>query len=382
MVNQKLMEKLLKLTGSLSAPSNPHTQILDTHSPSLNFTFGNNWGLPKGYTLLLYGQPKGGKSLISRSLIGKLHQSDPESVAVVFDTEARWELQLMSDEQQLQAYNIDKERLNIRPVNHPALIFDTIEKDLAALKQQGLKIDLLIIDSLTGVLGRRTTEQTTIMTQQRGDWALTVQEGLKQILPTIRQNKMGLIITTQIRDEQDAQEIMKKKKIKPAAPWAVKHFCEYAMYVEPIDSQAGRKTLGGAELVDENLVVFKKSGEQTGHRIRAKMTGSSGGPKNRVAEFTIDYDKGFINQYEEIFTMGVGMGVIEKPTAMSYVFGDRKWVGSKNIMEALNKEPELCEAVLKECKRRDLTGEYKGGGSLEDAGGEDETDVESGSDDE
>lgn len=356
--NKKLMEKLFKLDGTISKRRNVHAEVCETHSPSLNFIFGNGWGLPQGFSLLLYGRPKGGKSLISRSLIGKLHQNDPEAVAVVFDTEMRWEAQL--DDKQMETYGVDPERLAIRPVNHPAQIFDTIEKDLTALIQDGLKIKLIIIDSITAIQGRRATEQETIMTQQRGDLALTLQEGLKQILGTVRKNQIGLVLTTQIRDEQDPAEQMKRKTIKPAAAWATKHFCEYSMYVEAIDSQAGRQTLAGEDLKDLSLTVFNKDGETIGHRVRAKMTGSSMGPKNRTAEFTVHYKDGFVNQHEEVFVMGVGSGVIEKPTSMSYAFGDKKWTGAKNMMLALKNDPDLVNAVLQEIKKRDLAGTFKG----------------------
>jgi recombination protein RecA len=359
--DKKLMEKLFKLHGG-TPKRNVHSEAIETHSPSLNFIFGNGWGLPRGYSLLLYGQPKGGKSLISRSMIGQLHKNDPEAVAVVFDTEMRWTGQVLNDPNQLKAYDIDENRIRVFETNHPAEIFDCIEKELSALIQAGLKISLVIIDSLTGIMGRRAGTQDTIMTQQRGDHALTIQEGLKQILNTIRKHNIGLVLTTQVRDEQDPAEIMKRKKIKPAVGWASKHFCEYSMYVEPIDSQAGRQTLSGDKLEDLSLSVFKpsKEGERIGHRIRARMAGSTMGPKNRVAEFTINYKQGFVNQHEEVFELGVGSGAIEKPTTMSYSFGDRKWTGAKNMMQALKDEPDLCANVLQEVKRRDLEGSFKG----------------------
>jgi recombination protein RecA len=169
---------------------------------------------------------------------------------------------------------------------------------------------------------------------------------------------------------------MQHKTIKPAAAFGTLHFCEYSMFVQAIDSAAGRKTLDGVPLENSSLTVNKKGGEQTGHRIRAKMVGSSMGPKQRIAEFTVDYKNGFINTHEEVFTLGVGSGVIEKPTSMSYVFGDRKWVGSSNIMEALRTDPELCEAVLVEVKKRDLAGTFSGVSESEETVEETETEVE------
>lgn len=364
--NQKIMEKLLKLNGAVAINKrNIHADVLQTHSPALNFIFGNGWGLPKGYTLLAYGPPRGGKSMLARSMIGRLHQSDPTAVAIVFDTEQRWEAQLNDAETQVKPYGIDVDRLIVYATNHPSEIFDRIEKELAAAIQAGLNIQLVVIDSITEIQGVRGTDQETIMTQQRGDHASTIQNGLKQILNTIRTNKIGLVLTTQIRDEQDPTELMKRKTKRPAAAWALKHFCEYWLLMEPIDSQAGRKDLMGNELVDSSMTVFKKDGETSGHKVRARITSSSMGPKNRVAEFTIDYKKGFINQYEEIFELGTGSGAIEKPTSMSYAVDGRKWTGRDNFLEALKTEPELAESVLVEVKKRDLAGTFKTASELE-----------------
>jgi RecA/RadA recombinase len=379
MPDKKLMEKLFKSHGGAVVASNIHLGAVQTHSPSLNFIFGNGWGLPKGHSLLLYGNPGGGKSLILRSMIGKLHQSDPEAVAIIYDTEFRWLGQVLTDPaNQILPFGIDISRLLIFEGNRPDGIFDHIEQQLPKFVEAGINIGLIGIDSITNIQGRRATEQKTIMTMQRGDHAATLQDGLKVIHPIIRKYHIPLVLTTQIRDEQDPQEIMKKKKIKPAAGWAAKHFSDYVIYVQEIDSQAGRKTLSGKDLQDLNLQVFRataKEGERIGHRIRARMVRAAMGPKNRVAEFTIGYGKGFINQYEEALVLGSGTGAVERPNARSYIFGDREWGKKEDFLNALQTEPDLCEKILQEVHKRDLAGTFKSALS-EDIVGSDE-DIES-----
>jgi len=58
-------------------------------SPSLGYVFAKTHGLPKGFTVTLFGPPGGGKSLISAAITGQLHKDDPESLAVKFNTEMR-----------------------------------------------------------------------------------------------------------------------------------------------------------------------------------------------------------------------------------------------------------------------------------------------------
>src|SRR6185369_1238762 len=87
--NKKFMEKLLAGKGAVVGQKDPHSYVIRTPSPSLNFTFGNAHGLPAGYSLLLYGPPRGGKSIILNSMIGQLHKDDPEAFAIKFNTEFR-----------------------------------------------------------------------------------------------------------------------------------------------------------------------------------------------------------------------------------------------------------------------------------------------------
>lgn len=363
--DKKILASFLKSTGGFlgSTKTDIHAGAVRTHAPSLNFIFGNGWGLPKGYSLLLYGNPGGGKSLILRSMIGQLHMSDPDAIAIVFDTEMRWEGQVLVDfDTQMRPFGIDPDRLVIVANNHPAAIFDKIEKEVPALIQAGIKVGLIGIDSLVNIQGVRGSDDATIMTQQRGDHASTIQNGLKKIQPIIRNNKIALVLTTQVRDEQDPAELMKKKKIRPAASWAAKHFSEYCIYVENIDSQAGRATLTGETLQDLSMGVFKsaKEGERIGHRIRARMIRSAMGPKNRVSEFTLDYKNGIINTHEEVWQLGKGTGAVQQPNNRSYVFGDRKWSSKEDFLAALKSEPDLSESVLQEVHKRDLAGTFRG----------------------
>lgn len=42
----------------------------------------------------------------------------------------------------------------------------------------------------------------------------------------------------------------------------------------------------------------------------------------------------------------------------TYVFGDRQWNGQPACLRALSEEPDLCEAVMAELRRRDELGEF------------------------
>ena len=362
--NKKFMEKLLKLEGAVTDSRNPHLNVIGSPSPSLNFTFGNGQGLPRGYSMLLYGPPRGGKSIICNAMAGQLQKDNPEAWVVKFNTEFREGGQ--TDDSQKTIYGIDSERYIGYEVNQPDFIFDRIEKDLAAMVQDGMDLGLVIIDSLNGVQGRRGMNADSIMTQQIGDNALTIQEGLKRILPVQRKCNFALIVTSHIRAQMDTKtggssivHTSHTTAIRPAVSYGTQHHCEYYMYVCPAGGADSKVDAFGNKFVDEGLEDLQGNGEKTGHKIRVKITDNSIGPKGRVGEFTLDYHKGIINQYEEVFLLGLARGIIEKPNNVMYAFGGVEWKGKEAILSALRDDSQLQQSILTELKRRDMSGFYK-----------------------
>jgi RecA/RadA recombinase len=311
-------------------------------------------GLPFGYSMMLYGPPKGGKSIICNAIVGQLHKDDPEALAVVFNTELRGEIQ--SNTKQLQTWGIDENRFIVFNVNQPELIFDRIENDIAAACQAGDKIKLIVIDSLKGIQGRRAMNATTVLQQQIGDEAATVQDGLKRILPVIRKYKIALVLTTHVRAEIDPREQMRGKTIKMASAWASKHMAEFFVYTEPNLSKEGRTTLAGEEFVDESTKDLMDKAQKTAHKVRFRVEASTLGPAGRTAEFTLDYSRGIINTYEEVFALGKNLGIIQKPNQVTYQYKDKSWRGLSNCLIALRDEPELVREILQEIYSKDCGG--------------------------
>lgn len=356
----KWMTKLAKLEGAVTEKYDPFAHCIETPSPSVNFCFGNTWGLPQGFTLALYGPPKGGKTLLCNMMIGQLHKSDPDAMVVKYNTEMR-ELGQLTDAQ-AALWGIDRDRYMAFDVNAPALVFDAIEKDVAAMCQDGMPLKLIVIDSITGIQGRRAMNATSIDVQQIGDHALTIQEGLKRILPIQRKYKIAIVLTCHVRAEMDMLEQKRGNKVKMAASFGVQHHAEYFMMVEPNRNAEGRTDLSGNEFRNENLGDLRKDGgkgEQTGHKIRVCMKDSSLGPKGRVGEFTLDYHNGIQNVHEEVFLLAANRGVLDRPNNTSYVFGDKKWVGKQACLDALRESPELQRQILAELRLRDIAGKFR-----------------------
>ena len=348
------MEKLMGMSGAVQGRRNVHDYVIRSPSPSLNFCFGKGHGLPAGFTLQLAGPPKCGKTIICNSMIGQLHLDDPTAWALKFDTEFRENGQMGEDE--MKMWHIDPERYACFSTNRPDEIFDRIETDFAALAQEkGMNLKLVIIDSTSQIQGRRGMNADTIMTQQIGDSALTLQEGLKRVLPIQRKLGFALILTSHVRAQLDQLEIKRGNKLRINSSFGQQHVAEYTLLAEPNRNAEGKLDMEGKSFYDERVEDTAGKGEKTGHRIKVKMVDSSLGPKERHGEFTLDYNKGIINTHEEVFKLGVGWNVIAKPNQLTYAYGGKEYRGKPAILEALKNDPNLCKEIMTELRKRDMT---------------------------
>jgi len=357
--NQKFMQKLLALNGAVTAPKNIHDYIIRSPSPSLNFCFGNGHGLPAGFSVQLYGPPKAGKSVIANAMAGQLHKDDPDAWVIKFNTEFREQGQLT--EEQAKIWGIDPNRYVAYETNRPDEIFDRIEKEFAALADDGMKLRLVIIDSLTQIQGRRGMNADSVMVQQMGDNAATIQEGLKRILPVQRKIGFGLILAAHVRAEFDQTEQMRGNKYRPATSFGTQHHCEYSLWIEANRNKEGREDMMGKSLTSDVVEDLAGRGERLAHKIRVRMKDSSLGPKDRSGEFTLDYRHGVINVHEEVFRLGVGWNVIQKPNNVTYQFDGKDYRGKPAMLEALRIDPALQEKVLAELRKRDHDGNLGAG---------------------
>lgn len=365
----RLMEKLTEMDGFVThEESDPFAVGLDTPSPSFNFCFDNSWLLPQGYTLLLGGLPKGGKSLLVAALTGKMMKEDPTAVALKYNTEIREKAQVTPA--QLKLWGIDPKRYRAYDTNKPENVFDPIEKNIPLLIQAGINVRLVVIDSINDILGRRAMNADTILTQQRGDDALTQGDGVKRIKGILRQYGISLILTCQVRAEQDANEVAKGNTIKMSVPFYIKHSAEYFMMVERLRTKNGRTDLTGKSFGDENAsfdlaMTGKKREDETGHKVRVTMVDSSLGRPGRQGVFTLDHDKGIINTEEEVLLLGCGFRILEAGTwykvtqheAMDEAlkpFVDKKWNGKSAMLDAIRDNNDLYRGIIATCKRIDL----------------------------
>lgn len=362
----KWMTKLLKHEAAAKMDYNPYAHVIRTGSPSFDYIYGKTHGLPLGYSEVLWGPPKGGKSLAVYMKIGWLHQNDPEAIAAIYSTEQRLKLQLTP--LMMKLYGIDPDRIAPYETNLPDEIFDHINGDVKADLQNGMPLKYIAIDSVTNVQGRRTGNADTIMTQQIGDQAKTIQDGLAMIQPVIRRHNVAMSLVAQARAEMDPVEQMRGNKLKMAGAWALQHFAEYFIFIEPNKSKEGKTDLSGNAFENEARKDVMDHAEKTAHKIRATMKGNSSGVAGRVGQFTLGYHEGLKNIHEEAFLLGVGQGVVMRPNNTTYVVPDFPKKGEQfqsrgkdNFLQALKENTVLCGEILKRVRMMDLVAMEEGG---------------------
>jgi hypothetical protein len=356
----KHFEALLKLPGAVLASES--AKIWDggiRHpSPSFNWIFGNTHLAPFGSTVILWGGSKGGKSVIVNGIIGQLHKDYDDAVAIKYNTEYREKIQ--TTDQQKALWGIDDKRYMGFETNRPEEVFDIIEGKLPALIQAGLNIKLIVIDSISDILGRRQQNSKTVEQQQIGDEAQTIKDGLKRIKSTLKKYGITLLLCVQERAEFDSLEVRRGNKTKMAGAAYLKHMAEYFIHVAKDETKEGRQDLLKKPFLRGMKDLAGKE-EPYAHIIKFKMQDSTVGPKKRVGRFTLDYYKGVINTHEEIFLLGVNRNIVGRPNLRTYTVSDfpakgetSSWSSREDFLTALKENSQLYNDLAGRVKMQDV----------------------------
>jgi len=334
------LSQLRKDAKKINLTSGVEQWFAQTKSPALNYLFGKDFGLKAGYTAMVYGPPKSGKSLLSFAYAGYLHQTDPEAIVLHFDTEFR------DNTHWYKAFGIDSERFITYQTNEPTEIFDYIANDVKSMLQDGAKIKMIIVDSLAAIKYPKEANKELSTNHVMGDAGAYLPGAMKMILPVIRQFKIAAILCQHIRDNFDPN-MAKYKPYNVPGGKGLKHFVEYWILVEKINNKDSRT-------FDSDKKDGAGNAIQTGHKIRVKMEESSLSPQNRAVEVDFSYTKGLVNEHEEVADLAVGMGIIEMAGAWVQYNG-KKWQGISNFALALKDDPELQKNLIAKIRENDLT---------------------------
>ena len=335
---KQLESDFAKVASDMDRPSD---NVIKLKSPSFNWAVGNG-GIVKGKAVCLFGPESSGKSLIAQLGFIELQKEDPDSIQVLIDAEFSF------NPDWFEMLGGDLSRLLVKQTNDPLEIFDWLEKDVLEMLQDGAPINGLMIDSVKSIRypGDHKNKSTDIT--MGGSGAKYLGPALKGLLPIIRQYSITTFLIQQVYEEMDPYKKMNNPWIIPDGR-ALKHFCDYMLQVEKVDTRAGRvedgKTITGGAY-------------QIGHKVRVKGKKNRVGAPYRVAEFTLQYDTGIVNTEDETYELAKSLGIIYhpisistgKPNNMMWAFADHDHVkGDANMKQYITADTSILDQVYRAC---------------------------------
>lgn len=339
---KKLEDDYAKVASSMPKPSD---NVIQLPSPSFNWAVGNG-GITEGKAACFFGPESSGKSLLSQLVLVELQKKHPESIQILIDAEFSF------NRDWFEKLGGDLERLLVKQTNDPLEIFDWMEKDVQAMLQDGAPINGLMIDSVKSIRYPGDMKDKSTDITMGGSGAKYLGPALKGLLPIIRTYNITTLLIQQVYEEMDQYKKMNNPWIIPDGR-ALKHFCDYMLQVERVDTKAGRleegKTIAGGA-------------NQIGHKVRVKGKKNRVGAPYRVAEFSLQYDKGIVDTENEIYELAKSMGIIYhpispntgKPNKLMWAFKDHPHIkGEANMRQYITADTAILHEVYNACLSAD-----------------------------
>lgn len=274
--------------------------------------------------------------LILKQLL--IDTKDEEGICILFDAEYSfnkdWWLKLCGNDESIAS------RLVVKQTNDPLNIFDFITGDLHEMLQDGAPVVGIAIDSVKSILYPKDRKKKTTDMTMGGGGASYLGPALKQILPVIREHDITTVLVQQVYEEMDEYKKMSNPYIVPDGR-ALKHFADYMLEITRIDTKAGRIEAG------KNIYG---GAQQVGHKVRVRGKKNRVGAPFRAGEFSLSYTGGIINVHDELFDLGKALGVIKKPSNVTYQFAEYETVrGEQAMRDWIKDHPEVHQEMVVAC---------------------------------
>lgn len=340
-MSNKWMSKLSGDFAKVSSEMEVKKDLIKLASPSFNWSTGSG-GVPVGKGVCFYGGENSGKSLLMQLMFAEIQRKDPEAICILFDAE------FSHNPEWFKKLGGDPSRLVVRQTNDPLQIFDYMWGEMLELLQDGCPIKGIGIDSVHSILYPNDIKDQSTKVTMGGSGAKYLGSALKRVLPIIREYNITTVLVQQVYEELDPMKALANPYKVPDGR-ALKHFCDLMIQVDRLDTKAGRV---------ENGQTIAGGAQQIGHKIRLKNKKNRVGSPYRVAEFTLNYEKGIVDVEDEAINLAKSLGVIYhpinpvsgKPNAQSWQFGDHEAVrGEDNMRKWLKSSPQLISELIEAC---------------------------------
>lgn len=287
--------------------------VLD--SPSLNYIFSG--GMPLGRILFMQGPESGGKSSIATYIATQIQKKFEGKQAVLY---LDYENTFDSDHAEEMGLNVDNDFIVIQPDN--AEDGFNVIKDMVSSGEVGL----VIVDSISAMASKAACEDA-FSGFAGGKTASVIANGIRMLLPYLRNNDCTLIFISQERANMGAMYGPEYKATGGRAP---------AFY----SSWSARVTRTGD--------ILGANKELEGIEIRVRNTKNKVGIAKRDANLKLYFNRGIDSEEEYMDYLKV-LGLVEQKGAY---YSNSEWVaddgtvgvkvcGIDKLKEYLRENPKL-----------------------------------------
>lgn len=299
-------------------------------------------GLAKGRIIQYAGREGCGKTFMSMIAIKEWQKLNPDNWAIFIDAEYTY------DDIWAKNLGVDVNKVFVIKENSGVEIFTQLcgepSKELGRPKTKPGILDLekenpsglgiIVIDSIASIVSPITMTKA-VGNQNIAPLGRFLPDALGRLVPLLSQTNVTCIAINQVR--VDVGKMWGDPMSTPGGK-ALKHH------------HSGMINFTYSESLKSKL--FDEEGNACGHVVNARIDKNKLAPSFRACAFQIKYLEGVVNKHIEIGELAVKYKVVNRPSKVSYEYGDNKWVGKDAYYNGIlenNLEKELLTKI-KEAK--------------------------------
>lgn len=284
---------------------------LSTGILSLDLILGKGregkYGWPKGRINEIYGPNSTGKSSVVLATIAEAQREG--GLALLVDSEQ------VFDPSYAVKLGVDLDRLIVVNPDHGEEGYDA-----ALLAANSGEFSLIVIDSVEGMIPKSMVEGT-MEDQFMGTQPRLNNRFLKQIAGALRKSNCTMLLVNQLRQKIG---VMYGNPETVPGGGGIPFWCSIILDIRKVED-------------------VEKNGTKIGHIIKGVTKKNKTSRPQQQAEFQIIWGEGF-NPFFCLSKQAINLGIVEKAGAW-FSYGDKKWQGQAQLVEAMQEDTELTELI-------------------------------------
>ena len=300
----------------------PHTRIesIPTGALSLDIALGIG-GVPKGRVIEIYGPESSGKTTVALHIAAEAQKMN--GTAAFIDAEHAL------DPNYAERLGVDIDNLIVSQPDNGEQALEIAE----ALVRSGA-IDIVVIDSVAALVPRAEIDGE-MGDSHVGLQARLMSQALRKLTSIISRSHCTVIFINQLREKVGV------------------------MFGSPETTSGGRalKFYSSIRMDVRRIETLRQGTESIGNRTRVRLVKNKLAPPFKEAEFDLIYGEGISNE-GCILDIGSDEDIVDKSGSWYSYKGERIGQGRENAKTFLKENPEICDEIEDEIRRRHKLGEY------------------------